>query len=169
VKVYAVVVGAFRHLQHVTIGDKKLRANVCITANPSAGPNDGFLTLKAKTPNGSGLAVNAPFIANFGPLYDPDRKLPFPLGAPDSQKMKSAIECIFDQQKKQWEIEHEGEKAMEVDTQQAAETDLAAKKAAEQVAEAGYEGTHCYIPLYRTGLHTIISCFDPAVPSLLSY
>ena len=152
-----------------TIGDKKLRANVCITVNPSAGPNDGFLTLKAKTPNGSGLAVNAPFIANFGPLYDPDRKLPFPLGAPDSQKMKSAIECIFDQQKKQWEIEHEGEKAMEVDTQQAAETDLAAKKAAEQVAEAGYEGTHCYIPLYRTGLHTIISCFDPAVPSLLSY
>ena len=95
--------GAFRHVQHVNMSDKKHRPNVSIVVHPSAGPNDGFLSLVARSPTKCGISGGAALVANFGALFDPSKKLPFALDGSPAKKFKSAIELIFEAQTRKYE------------------------------------------------------------------
>jgi hypothetical protein len=105
------MVGAFRRIQHHVVNEKKRRANVVIVADPTKGPNDGFLSLRVCSPTKNGIASESPVIANFGATFHPDKALPFSLDATPSKNFKSALELLFDEQMKSACAEGNGDNA----------------------------------------------------------
>ena len=101
------MVGAFRRLQHVVCGGKKHRTNVSLEAHPEAGPNDNFLRLVARSPNKAGIAMDTPLVANFGPLFDPTKEVPFSLDATPVKRFKSALDLLFESQQERMNQEEE--------------------------------------------------------------
>ena len=92
--IFAVLLGVARYLRDPRdVG--RTYSNCIVAANPHAGPNDGFLVLKAKSHNGCGATEGTELVCDFEDAYlEGLQTLPTP------KKVRGALDILIERQRK---------------------------------------------------------------------
>ena len=92
--IFAVLLGAARYVKDPRDVGRKY-SNCIVEANPHAGPNDGFLVLRAKSHNGCGVTEGTELVCDFEDAYLDG--LPM---APAPKKVRGALDLLIERQRK---------------------------------------------------------------------
>ena len=93
-EIFAVLLGVARYLRDPRdVG--RTYSNCIVAANPHAGPNDGFLVLKAKSHNGCGATEGTELVCDFEDAYL--EGLPM---VPTPKKVRGALDILIERQRK---------------------------------------------------------------------
>ena len=135
-EIFAVLLGAARYVKDPRDIGRKY-SNCIVEANPHAGPNDGFLVLKAKSHNGCGVTEGTELVCHFEGAYLDG--LPM---APTPKKVRGALDLLIERQRKDMKetilVEDDEEKAKQEEKAKALRE--AKKKEKEEEANAKKKG-----------------------------
>ena len=95
-EIFAILVGAARYSRDPRDVGRTF-ANCVLEANPHAGPNDGFLVLRAKSHNGCGVTAGTELVLDFGDTYLDG--LPMAT-TPKKARDRGALDLLMDKQRR---------------------------------------------------------------------